>query len=90
MRKGKKLGTRTVGKPTMEFPVYYLSLGESDMSLSLWCVIGGWNYEGEDARSLRLFESEALARLYETELLGPGEDGFQQYDYVEVFERVVG
>lgn len=57
--------------------------------LSVWCVAGGLDYEGEHVESLRLFRSEESARRYEAELLGPGEDGYRRYDYVEVVERVV-
>lgn len=53
--------------------------------LSVWCVAGGWDYEGEHVESLRLFRSEESARRYEAELLGPD----HHYDYVERVERVV-
>ena len=34
----------------------------------VWSVIGGLKYEGEDARSLELFDSKVLADKYAKEL----------------------
>ena len=34
----------------------------------VWSVIGGWEYEGEDACSLELFDSKVLADRYAKEL----------------------
>lgn len=49
-----------------------------------YAVIGGWDYEGEDFESLRLFDYHSAALAYAKEL--QGEHG---YDYSKVQMRWV-
>ena len=48
----------------------------------VWSVIGGWEYEGEDACSLELFDSKVLADKYAKEL----EEKTYDYSLVKMME----
>ena len=45
--------------------------------MQVYSVMGGWDYEGFDGGSLRLFDCKSAAQAYQDEL----KEGF--YDYVE-------
>ena len=46
-------------------------------------MIGGYNYEGEDFNSLKMFDCESKAKEYYAELVSDG------YDYVLIEKREV-
>jgi hypothetical protein len=45
--------------------------------MKVWSVMGGWDYEGFDGKSLQLFDCKSAAEAYRDEL----KEKF--YDYVE-------
>ena len=53
------------------------------MIFEVWAVIGGYNYEGEDFNSLKMFDCESKAKEYYAELVSDG------YDYVLIEKREV-
>jgi hypothetical protein len=53
------------------------------MNQMIWCVQGGWEYEGRDDE-IRLFTSEALARQWEERL-----EERRMYDHIEVWQQQV-
>lgn len=48
----------------------------------VYCVIGGWHYEGENASSIKLFDCKSTAEEYQKQLE-------EDYDYVMSFTREV-
>lgn len=60
--------------------------------LTVWCVVGGYFYEGESASSARVFYREEDARSYGELLVrsrSASVDDDCGYDYYEVSEQVV-
>jgi hypothetical protein len=53
--------------------------------MQVYAVIGGWDYEGEDFDSLRLFDCKSTAEAYSKEL----EDGDYDYAFLEVRDVVM-
>jgi hypothetical protein len=51
--------------------------------MKVYAVIGGWDYEGEQFDSLRLFDCKSAAEAYSKQL----EEG--DYDYALIEEREV-
>lgn len=45
--------------------------------MQVWVVMGGWQYEGDDGDSLRLFDCKSQAQAYRDELKE------QSYDYID-------
>jgi hypothetical protein len=52
----------------------YNTLMENTAQLTVWLVVPGVEYEGENAFEARLFYAEADARAYEAELLADPDD----------------
>ena len=48
----------------------------------VYAVIGGWDYEGEDFKSLRLFDCKSTAEAYSKEL----EEGDYDYSMMDLRE----
>jgi hypothetical protein len=46
-------------------------------AMQVWVVMGGWDYEGFDGESLRLFDCKSTAQAYRDELKE------QSYDYID-------
>ena len=42
----------------------YNFLSSSDKQMKVYAVIGGWDYEGEDFNSLKLFDCKSTADAY--------------------------
>ena len=57
----------------------------------VYVVIGGWDYEGQDVDSVRLFLDRESAEWYGKELTVP-DPTYERtfYDYVEIVERTIG
>ena len=55
--------------------------------MTVWLVVPGAQYEGEDVTQARVFRSETDARAYEAELMTGATLGV---DYVEVRQLAVG
>jgi hypothetical protein len=53
-------------------------------AMRVYAVIGGWDYEGEDFASLRLFDCFSTANAYLVDL-----EENQGYDYSKMDVRVV-
>ncbi len=51
--------------------------------MQVYAVIGGWDYEGEDFSSLRLFDCKSAAEAYQNELKD------DRYDYAHLAIRQV-
>ena len=58
-------------------------MNEAQAKMEVYAVIGGWDYEGEQFDSLRLFDCKSAAEAYKKEL----EEG--DYDYAELEVREV-
>lgn len=56
---------------------------------NVFVVIGGWNWDGADAESVRVFATREAAEAYADELTAAGEGGYTQYDYADVTEQEV-
>jgi len=48
----------------------------------VYCVQGGWNYEGENIASLRVFDCKSTAEKYKEQIT-------EDYDYVLMITREV-
>ena len=58
-------------------------MSNTQMQISkVYAVIGGWDYEGEDFKSLRLFDCFSTANAYMVEL----ESGLYDYALMDVRE----
>ena len=51
--------------------------------MAIWCVQGGWDYEGMD-NEIRLFASEALALQWEQQI-----QQTRNYDHIDVWKQLV-
>ena len=47
--------------------------------MRVWSVMGGWDYEGFDGKSLQLFDYKSAAEVYAKDIKNKW-----NYDYVEV------
>lgn len=56
-----------------------IQFNEAHPDFSAYCVIGGWDYEGENAMSTRLFDSKQLASEYAETLIS------ENFDYAKMF-----
>lgn len=48
----------------------------------VYCVMGGWHYEGENMASLQLFDCKSTAEEYQKQIK-------DEYDYALIFTREV-
>lgn len=56
--------------------------------MEVFVVIGGWNWEGTDSESVRVFTHRELAEDYSAELTTKeNESGYRRYDYADILER---
>lgn len=58
-------------------------MSDNKSQMKVYAVIGGWDYEGEDFDSLRLFDCKSAAEAYSKKL----EEG--DYEYALIEEREV-
>jgi hypothetical protein len=55
--------------------------------MNVYIVVGGWDWEGTDSESVRVFTHRELAEDYSKELTMEGEGGYRRYDHAEILER---